>query len=63
MKGLSLPTEPGRLIVAADGDDPGRAAAAVLADRACRLGWEVHHLRPPTGWNDWNDILRERATA
>jgi hypothetical protein len=63
MKGLSLPADPGRLIVAADGDDPGQAAADSLAERACRLGWEVHHLRPPAGRNDWNDALREGATA
>lgn len=57
MTGLRLPPEPGRLVVASDGDDAGRAAANALAERAHRLGWRVSLLPAPEG-QDWNDALR-----
>ena len=62
MKALHLPQEPGRLILAADGDAPGRAAAHVLAERASAFGWEVSLLPAPEG-RDWNDVIRGRAAA
>ncbi len=34
IRGLRLPARPGRLTIAADGDEPGRAAAHALAERA-----------------------------
>lgn len=40
MTGLRLPAQPGRLIVATDGDEAGRSAGFRLADRAAGLGWE-----------------------
>lgn len=44
------------LIIAPDGDAPGRAAAHDLAARAHNLGWNVTMLPAPDG-QDWNDIL------
>lgn len=58
MKSLRLPNAAGRLIVATDGDDPGREAGAQLAQRASSLGWRVDKLDAPDGM-DWNDYLRE----
>jgi len=63
MKALVLPSTPGRLKIASDGDDAGRAAAHALATRACGLGWEVSLLPAPDGC-DWNDvIMKNGATA
>ena len=56
MRGLRLPRQPRRLIIATDGDAPGRAAGNDLADRAHALGWQVSILPAPTGY-DFNDIL------
>lgn len=56
LRGLRLPTQPGRLIIASDGDRPGRAAAHTLAARAQGLGWTVSLLPAPDG-RDWNDVL------
>lgn len=57
MRGLRLPETPASLVIGADGDDAGRAAAHGLAERACRLGWQVAILAPPEGL-DFNDLLR-----
>lgn len=62
MRALSLPPQPGVLILAPDGDAPGRAAAEALADRARRSGWIVG-LRDPGDHLDWNDVLREGQSA
>jgi len=62
LRGLRLPTQPGRLTIACDGDGPGREAGHALADRAHSLGWQVSILDPGTG-RDFNDILQERAAA
>ena len=62
IRGLRLPTDPGRLTIAPDGDGPGRAAAHALAERANSLGWQVAFLDPGDG-RDWNDILTEKAVA
>ena len=56
LRGLRLPPQPGRLIIAADGDTPGREAARTLAVRAHGLGWDVSLLPAPDG-RDWNDVL------
>ena len=63
MRALRLPelllgTE-GALIVAADGDTAGRAAAHALTMRARRAGWRVAVRAAPEG-QDWNDVLLER---
>lgn len=58
--GLELPADPGDLVIAPDGDDPGAQAADALAARALSLGWRVRLLRPPPGL-DWNDVARREA--
>ena len=62
LRGLRLPTQPGRLTIASDGDKPGHAAAFALAERAHALGWEVALLPAPDGF-DWNDVLDAVAVA
>ncbi len=59
MISLRLPSQPGRLTVAGDGDPAGRAAAEQLARRASDMGWQVSLMTAPEG-KDWNDVLRER---
>ena len=60
MRGLRLPLSRGRLTVATDGDDPGRAAGHDLAERAHALGWTVSLLPAPDGC-DWCDVLSGKA--
>lgn len=64
MRGLRLPAEPGRLIIAPDCDDKGAgmAAALALAARADALGWQVSLLIPQNGF-DWNDVVKENAVT
>lgn len=62
LRGLRLPAVPGHLTVAPDGDEPGKAAAFALAERAHALGWRVDVLAPPDG-TDWNDVLRGGGMA
>ncbi|WP_425442166.1 DUF7146 domain-containing protein [Roseovarius marisflavi] len=57
IRGMRLPSRPGRLTIAPDGDEPGRIAAHALAERAQALGWQVSLLPIPDG-RDWNDILK-----
>lgn len=56
MQNLRLPPDLGRLMIAPDGDKPGRKAANTLAERAHALGWDVSLLPAPDG-RDWNDFL------
>ena len=56
IRGLRLPALPGLLVIASDGDEPGRAAAYALAERAHFNGWQVSMLPAPDGC-DWNDAL------
>jgi len=62
LRALHLPDTPGALIIAADGDAPGKAAAVRLAERACGLGWSVTLFPAPEG-RDWNDILQSMKGA
>ncbi len=62
MRALKLPPLPGKLTIASDGDEPGRAAAHALATRATALGWRVSMLSASDG-RDWNDILAKKGTA
>ncbi|MGB3832311.1 MAG: toprim domain-containing protein [Mesorhizobium sp.] len=62
MKRLTLPSRPGRLTVATDGDETGREAGKALAQRATADGWTVSLLPAPDG-RDWNDILELRGAA
>lgn len=62
IRGLRLPSKPGRLTIAPDGDTAGREAANALAARADALGWQVSLLPAPDG-RDWNDILTLKGEA
>jgi hypothetical protein len=62
MRGLRLPEQIGQLVIAGDGDQPGREAAHVLANRAHALGWPVSLIDPGEG-ADFNDILTGKAVA
>ena len=57
MRGLILPPEPECLLVASDGDEPGREAARDLGLRAMSLGWNAALADPGDGL-DWNDLLQ-----
>jgi putative DNA primase/helicase len=57
---LDLPDAVRNVIVLADGDEPGEAAASDCAWRWKREGCRVRIARPPTGM-DFNDPLRIRA--
>jgi len=60
LAGLVLPPDPGEMVLAPDGDAPGREAASKLANRATSIGWQVRVMRCPDG-SDWNDIASEAA--
>lgn len=62
MRGLHLPSLPGRLTVATDGDPAGKAAGHALGERATALGWKVSLLPAPDG-RDWNDVLRLKGAS
>ncbi|SMO96339.1 Toprim domain-containing protein [Thalassovita litoralis] len=62
MSGLRLPDRPGKLIIATDGEDAGRAAGTALATRAAALGWTVSTLPAPDK-RDWNDILMMKGAT
>ena len=56
LKALNLPENVGEVIVLADGDDFGEAAARECALRWQREGRRVRIARPPRG-QDFNDML------
>jgi Toprim domain len=62
MRSLRLPEPIGQLVIAGDGDKPGREAVHVLANRAHALGWHVSLIDPGEG-ADFNDILTGKAVA
>lgn len=62
MMAVTLPKTPGELIVAVDGDQPGRTAGKSLARRASGLGWQVSIADPGDGL-DFNDLLKREAVA
>lgn len=62
MKSVQISHKAGSLVVATDGDEPGRAAGHALASRAAALGWTVSLLAAPEG-QDWNDVLRLERNA
>lgn len=62
MKRLLLPSRPGQLLIATDGDEAGRTAGNALGERADALGWKVSLLPAPEG-RDWNDVLRMKGRA
>ncbi len=60
MRSLDLPKGVGNVIVLADGDDGGEAAARDCARRWKREGRQVRIARAPRGM-DFNDILMGRS--
>jgi len=62
IRGLHLPSQPGRLTISPDDDTAGREAANALAERAHALRWAVSLLPAPDG-RDWNDILTMKGEA
>lgn len=60
MRALDLPDDVRDVIVLADGDDPGEAAARECALRWQREGRRVRIARPPRG-KDFNDMLTSQA--
>jgi hypothetical protein len=61
LRRLDLPKDVCDIIVLADGDDPGEAAAQVCALRWKQEGRRVRVARPPQGL-DFNDLLLGRAS-
>lgn len=59
LRSLDLPRDVGDVIVLADGDEPGEAAAQECARRWKREGRRVRIARPPQGM-DFNDLLKAR---
>ena len=59
LRSLHLPRDVGEVIVLADGDEPGEAAALDCARRWKREGRRVRIARPPQGM-DFNDLLLSR---
>jgi hypothetical protein len=57
LRSLDLPRDVRDVIVLADGDDPGEAAAQDCARRWKREGRRVRIARPPQG-TDFNDLLK-----
>lgn len=55
--GLMLPKMHGDLVIAPDGDAPGRKAAEHLARRADATGWIVRIMQAPRS-QDWNDLAK-----
>jgi putative DNA primase/helicase len=62
MRALDLPAGVRDVIVLADGDDPGEAAARDCALRWKREGRRVRIARPPRGM-DFNDMLVNRVSS
>jgi hypothetical protein len=60
LRALDLPPDVREVIVLADGDEPGEAAARECAWRWSREGRRVRIARPPRGF-DFNDVLRGRT--
>jgi DNA primase len=60
LRTLDLPAEVRDVIVLADGDEPGEAAASDCAWRWKRQGRRVRVARPPHGM-DFNDLLMVRV--
>jgi putative DNA primase/helicase len=62
LRALDLPIEAHDVIVLADGDEPGEAAARDCARRWKREGRRVRVARSPKGM-DFNDLLKGRAPS
>jgi putative DNA primase/helicase len=62
MRALKLPPEVKSVIVLADNDAPGEAAARYSSQRWLHEGRRVRIARPPKGFNDFNDHLLAKVT-
>jgi putative DNA primase/helicase len=62
LRSLDLPRDVNDVIVLADGDEPGEAAAQDCARRWKREARRVRIARPPQGM-DFNDLLKARTPA
>jgi DNA primase len=62
LRTLELPAEIREVIVLADGDEPGEAAALYAGRRWKREGRAVRIARPPCGM-DFNDVLLDRLAC
>ncbi len=62
LRSLELPDDVGEIIILADGDEPGEAAANYAARRWQRAGRRIRIARPPAGM-DFNDLLIADADA
>ena len=62
LRSLDLPRDVRDVIVLADGDEPGEAAAQDCARRWKREGRRVRIARPPQGM-DFNDLLKARTPS
>jgi putative DNA primase/helicase len=60
LRGLTLPNDERDIIILADADDAGKAAAKETAQRWVREGRRVRIARPPRGM-DFNDLLVDRT--
>jgi putative DNA primase/helicase len=62
MRRLLLPSHVKEVVILADADPPGEAAAKYAAERWVREGRRVRIARPPKG-KDFNDVLLDRAPS
>ncbi len=60
LTGLVMPDRVRRIVILADGDEPGEKAAQMAAARWCLGGRSVRLARPPRGC-DFNDLRLGRA--
>ncbi len=60
LTGLVMPARVRRIVILADGDEPGEKAAQMAAARWCHEGREVRIARPPQGL-DFNNVLPGRS--
>lgn len=52
-----------RAVAAFDADPQGERYSGFLEEMAAKAGVVTERLRPPDGWNDWNQVLTRRADA
>ncbi len=62
LTGLVMPARVRRIVILADGDEPGEKAAQTAAARWCDEGREVRIARPSRG-RDFNDLLLSPAAS
>lgn len=62
LSGLVMPSRVRRIVILADGDEPGEKAAQTAAARWCNEGRQVRIARPPRG-SDFNDLLLSHAPS